>query len=41
MGKFKEFTTGHPIITSVTLWTLGVLVTGACLMWQDKTGPTY
>ena len=41
MGKFKEFTTGHPVITSVALWAFAVFVTGACLMWQDKTGPTY
>jgi hypothetical protein len=41
MGKLKEFTTRHPVITSVTLWVLALLVTGACLLWQDKTGPTY
>jgi len=41
MGKIKDYTSSHPVIVSVVLWIVALAVTGACLMWQDKTGPTY
>jgi hypothetical protein len=41
MGWLKSFVRTHPILTSVILWTVACLVTGASLLWQDQTGPTY
>jgi hypothetical protein len=37
----REYITAHPVVTSAVLWALAIVVTGVCLMWQDKTGPTY
>jgi len=41
MGGLKRFITSHPVITSVILWLIACAVTGAALLWQDETGPTY
>ena len=41
MGKLKGFVERHPVMTTIVLWVIAVLVTGASLLWQDQTGPTY
>jgi hypothetical protein len=41
MPSLTSFATRKPRLTSVLLWALAVIVTLACLMYQDKTGPTY
>ncbi len=41
MSRLGEWTVQHRKLTSVLLWTLAVLLTGACFLYQDKTGPTY
>jgi hypothetical protein len=41
MLKLKDFTTRKPKLTSVLLWILAGVLTIACFMYQDKTGPTY
>ena len=41
MGKLKEFAKARPVVTSVVLWLIAAAFTGACLLWQDTTGPTY
>jgi hypothetical protein len=41
MTKLKEYTERKPRLTSVLLWVLSAVITIACFMYQDKTGPTY
>ena len=41
MSKLKEFALRKPKLTSVFLWVLSAIITIACFMYQDKTGPTY
>jgi len=40
-GTLKDFVSRHRVISSVVLWLVAVAVTGAALLWQDQTGPTY
>ncbi len=37
----KNFIARKPKLTSVLLWILAGVITIACFMYQDKTGPTY
>ncbi|MEA2008231.1 MAG: hypothetical protein U9O54_03845 [Chloroflexota bacterium] len=37
----KNFIDHKPKLTSVLLWILAGIITIACFMYQDKTGPTY
>ena len=41
MLKLKEFAIQKPKLTSILLWVLSAIITIACFMYQDKTGPTY
>ena len=41
MSWLKGYVARHPVATSVIMWVLALLVTGASLLWQDQTGPTY
>ena len=41
MSKLKEFAVRKPKLTSALLWFLSAIITIACFMYQDKTGPTY
>ena len=36
-----EFFSRHPILKSLLLWSLAAIITLLCVMYQDKTGPTY
>jgi len=37
----KTFMNRRPVTGSIILWALAVAITVLCLMYQDKTGPTY
>lgn len=41
MGRITEFTARNKLLVSIVLWVIAVALTGLCLLWQDKTGPTY
>jgi hypothetical protein len=40
MGRIAEWTDKHRVATSIILWAVALLLTGACLLYQDTTGPT-
>ncbi len=41
MGSVIEFARRRPVLTNVILWVLAIVITLACVAWQDTTGPTY
>ena len=40
-GTLRDFVSRHRLVVNIALWLVAIAVTGAALMWQDQTGPTY
>jgi hypothetical protein len=41
MDSPKKFAAARPALSGALLWTVAAIATLACLMYQDRTGPTY
>lgn len=41
MGRIADWTGRHRVATSIIMWAVALLVTLACMLYQDTTGPTY